>query len=118
LPGKYAEPEGQILLAWANGGGEEKLAGIVAMRPLEDDGICELKRLYLRDEFRGQGAGRQLTEDIIYFAQKAGYEKMRLDTERRLQTAIDMYRKFGFVEIGQYYDNPMAQILYMEKQLN
>ena len=45
-------------------------------------------------------------------------EKMRLDTERRLQTAIDMYRKFGFVEIGQYYDNPMAQILYMEKQLN
>jgi len=118
LPGKYAEPEGQILLAWANGSGEEKLAGIVALRPLDDEGVCELKRLYLRDEFRGQGAGRRLTEDIITVAEKAGYAKMRLDTELRLQTAIDMYRKFGFVEIGQYYDNPLEKILYMEKQLN
>ena len=118
MPGKYAEPEGQILLAWANGSGEENLAGIVALRPLDDEGVCELKRLYLRDEFRGQGAGRRLTEDIITVAEKAGYAKMRLDTELRLQTAIDMYRKFGFVEIGQYYDNPLEKILYMEKQLN
>jgi ribosomal protein S18 acetylase RimI-like enzyme len=118
LPGKYAEPGGQILLAWSKGEGKAKLAGIVAMRPLVDEGVCELKRLYLRDEYRGQGAGRRLTEDIIAAATKAGYKKMRLDTEQRLETAIDMYGKFGFVEIGQYYDNPLAQMLYMEKQLN
>lgn len=94
------------------------MAGVVALRPLEDEGICELKRLYLRDEYRGQGVGRKLTEDIIAVAIKAGYLKMRLDTEQRLKTAIDMYGKFGFVEIGQYYDNPLEQILYMEKQLN
>lgn len=117
MPGKYAEPQGQILLAWSNGDGEEKLTGGVAMRPLDEEGICEMKRLYLRDEFRGSGAGRRLTEDILAAAQKAGYEKMRLDTEQRLKTAIAMYRKFGFVEIGQYYDNPLAQMLYMEKQL-
>ncbi len=88
------------------------------MRPLEEGDVCEMKRLYLREDYRGQGAGRRLTEDIITAATKAGYSKMRLDTEQRLETAIDMYGKFGFVEIGQYYDNPLAQMLYMEKQLD
>lgn len=115
MPGKYAEPQGQILIAWSEKG---EPAGVVALRPLDDDGVCELKRLYLRDEYRGQGVGRKLTEDIIAAAEKAGYATIRLDTEQRLQTAIDMYRKFGFEEIGQYYDNPLEKILYMEKQLN
>ena len=118
MPGKYTEPDGQILIAWdKNGASENKPAGIVAMRPLDNDGICEMKRLFLREGYRGQGTGRQLTEDIIAAAKKAGYAKMRLDTEQRLQTAIDMYGKFGFVKIGQYYDNPLEKILYMEKQL-
>jgi len=113
LPGKYAEPEGQILLAWDG----EDLAGGVAVRPMDDAGVCEMKRLYLKEPWRGRGVGRQLTEDCLSFAKQAGYAKMRLDTERRLETAIDMYRKFGFREIGQYYDNPMDDILYMEKDL-
>ena len=114
MPGFYSEPKGQILLAWS----DEKLAGVVALRPLQDDGVCEMKRLYLRDEYRGQGVGRQLTQDIIKAAIKVGYVKMRLDTEQRLETAIAMYRKFGFEEIGRYYDNPLENILYMEKHLN
>ncbi len=107
MSGHYAEPEGQILLL-KNG---DEIVGGVGLRPLDEDGVCEMKRLYVREEWRDGGYGRELTVRVLETARKAGYERIRLDTERRLTTAIDMYKKFGFEEIDQYYDNPMDNIL-------
>src|SRR5215217_6493931 len=75
LPGKYAAPDGRLFLAFA----DEKLAGSIALRKLEA-GVCEMKRLFVKDEFRGQKIGIALIEKLIAEAQKIGYEKMRLDT--------------------------------------
>ena len=113
MPGQYAEPLGCILLAWDNG----CLVGSVAVRPTHKADLCEMKRLYLRERWRGRGIGRQLAEGCLSFAREAGYAKMVLDTEPRLETAIRMYRKLGFVGIAQYYENPLKDIIFMEKEL-
>lgn len=113
MPGQYAEPVGCILLAWD----KEYLVGGVAVRPINKPGMCEMKRLYLREPWRGRGIGRQLVEGCLSFARNAGYAKMRLDTERRLEAAIRIYRKLGFLEIGRYYQNPMEDMIYLEKEL-
>jgi putative acetyltransferase len=110
LPGDYAPPEGRLLLAEY----ESQLAGCVALHKL-GDGICEMKRLYLRPQFRGKGVGRLLADRIIAEARQAGYRHMRLDTvEPVMKDAVAMYRKIGFREIAPYRANPMAGTLYME----
>ena len=113
MPGQYSEPLGSILLAWDNG----YLVGGVAVRPTRKPDICEMKRLYLKEPWRGRGIGSRLVEDSLSFAIDAGYVKMRLDTERRLETAIRVYGKLGFREIEQYNVNPMEDMLCMEKEL-
>ena len=113
LPGDYAPPEGRLLLAEYEG----LLAGCVALHKLEP-GICEMKRLYLRPQFRGKSLGRLLAERIIAEARQIGYRRMRLDTvEPVMKDAVAMYRKLGFKEIGSYRPNPMAGALYMELRL-
>lgn len=113
MPGQYAEPAGCILLAWD----KQRLIGGVAVRPMNEPGFCEMKRLYLKEPRRGRGIGSRLVEDSLSFAIDAGYVKMRLDTERRLETAIRVYGKLGFREIEQYNVNPMEDMLCMEKEL-
>ncbi len=113
LPGDYAPPEGRLLLAEYEG----QLAGCIALHKLEP-GICEMKRLYLRPQFRGKGLGRRLAEHLIAEARLAGYQHMRLDTvEPVMQDAVGMYRKLGFREIQPYRQNPMPGTLYMELAL-
>lgn len=113
LPGKYASPEGRLLLAEFS----SEIAGCVALRKL-DDAICEMKRLYVRPQFRGKGLGHMLTERIIAEARQIGYARMRLDTvEPVMKDAVAMYRKLGFREIAPYCDNPITGALYMELQL-
>lgn len=113
LPGDYAPPEGRLLLAQYDG----QLTGCVALHRLED-GICEMKRLYLRPQFRGLGIGRALADRIISEARQIGYQRMRLDTvEPVMRDAVAMYRKIGFREISPYCSNPIAGALYMELQL-
>jgi putative acetyltransferase len=113
LPGDYAPPEGRLLLAEL----ESQLAACVALHKLEDR-ICEMKRLYLRPQFRGKGLGRALAERIIAEARQIGYQRMRLDTvEPVMKDAVAMYRKLGFKEIAPYCPNPMAGAMYMELEL-
>lgn len=112
LPGAYARPRGRLLLV--KGAGET--AGVVAVRPLEGD-ICEMKRLYVRPKWRGHGLGRRLANEAIGEAAWAGYRHMRLDTLGIMQEAIGLYRSLGFSEIPAYYNNPLADVLYLERAL-
>jgi GNAT superfamily N-acetyltransferase len=113
LPGRYREPGGCVLLATA--GGEP--AGCVGMRPL-GDGICEMKRLYLRPNARGGGGGRLLAEAVIARAREAGYRRMRLDTiAQQMAPAIALYTSLGFADIPAYADNPIAGARYLELTL-
>ena len=113
LPGKYAAPEGVILLAEQNG----EIAGCVAVRLLKGD-ICEMKRLYVKDKFQGLSLGRKLTEAIIIKAKNLGYKTMQLDTLQRLDRAIGLYEKLGFKQIKPYYANPLDEVVYWELPLN
>src|SRR5208337_4891662 len=113
LPGDYAPPDGRLLLAEYDG----QLAGCVALHKLET-GICEMKRIYLRPQFRGKGVGRALAEHVIAEARQIGYRRMRLDTvEPVMKDAVAMYRKLGFNQIEPYRSNPMAGAMYMELEL-
>lgn len=113
LPGKYVPPGGRLLIAID----EHQAAGCVALRKIAD-GVCEMKRLYVRPGFRGSGLGHTLAEAIILAAREIGYQRMRLDTlPGKMDRAIAMYRSLGFKEIGPYYDNPVKGALFMELEL-
>jgi ribosomal protein S18 acetylase RimI-like enzyme len=113
LPGNYAAPEGRLLLATCEG----QSAGCVALHKLDHE-ICEMKRLYVRPEFRGKGLGKILAERIIGEAHQIGYKQLRLDTvEPLMRTAVKMYRTLGFREIAPYRPNPIEGALYMEISL-
>jgi putative acetyltransferase len=118
LPGDYSPPQGRLLLAEHDG----QLAGCVALHKLAsqtgEDSICEMKRLYLRPQFRGKKLGLALADRIIVEARQIGYRRMRLDTvEPVMKDAVAMYRRLGFKEIAAYCHNPIAGALYMELEL-
>ena len=110
LPGKYSFPDGRLLLASV----DENLAGCIALRKLEED-IAEMKRLYLRADFRGLGLGNSLIEELIAQARAIGYKKMRLDTfPPKMGKAVKLYESHGFMAIPPYYDNPHSGVVFME----
>ena len=111
LPGAYAPPQGQILVATDT----QTLAACAALRPLTPQ-ICEMKRLYVRPAFRNTGLGRNLTENTLTLAATLGYTALRLDTLPQMTAAIALYRNLGFLEIPPYADNP-ASALCFEKLL-
>ncbi len=87
--------------------------GCVALRKLEE-GISEMKRLYVQPGFRGNGLGRRLAEAVIREAGEIGYQKMRLDSLASLKEAAVVYRSLGFVEIPAYRYNPLHGAVFME----
>jgi ribosomal protein S18 acetylase RimI-like enzyme len=112
LPGKYAPPDGLILLA--NTASEP--VGVVGVRKIED-GVCEMKRLYVKPSQRGTGLGRQLANEALQHAREHGHQLMRLDTLPNMEAARHLYQHLGFVQIPAYYDNSPCGSICMEKRL-
>jgi len=112
LPGKYQPPDGALILALVEG----KEAGCIALRKISKD-ICEMKRLYVRDEYRGLGLGKMLVGMIIDEAVKKNYQYMRLDTLPTMKSAQSLYLSFGFYDIEPYVYNPIQGTRFMELKL-
>lgn len=112
LETKYGILDGRLYLIYC----DDELAGCIGLRKI-DDQTCEMKRLYIRPEFRGKKLGNVLVEKIIADAREIGYSYMLLDTLPFLQSAIHIYKKFGFYEIESYNDSPMAASIYMKLDL-
>lgn len=113
LPGKYAEPDGRLYIALF----DDKVAGCIALRRY-DDNRAELKRLFVRNGYRGLGISKRLIQRIIQDALDIGYHSILLDTLDTMKPAINLYSSFGFDEIESYYDNPIEGAKYFELDLN
>jgi carbonic anhydrase len=109
LPGDYVAPAGVLFVARVDG----KVAGCVAAHQWRK-GVCEMKRLFVRDGFRGFGCGHRLVESIIAWARKAGYERVLLDTLPVMEQAQRLYQRFGFRETAPYRPNPVPGARFME----
>ena len=107
LPGAYAPPQGRLLLAV----GPHGYLGCVALRqrPVIEEFVCEMKRLYVRPEGRRTGVGRALAKSIISEARQIGYQRIVLDTLATMTPAMTLYRSLGFVETPAYYANPIPE---------
>jgi putative acetyltransferase len=108
LPGKYAPPDGCVLLAWAG----DRIVGCIAMRKV-DLQICEMKRLYVRPEGQGEGLGRKLAERLIIEARAAGYSEMRLDVLQEFEAARHIYESLGFMPAEPVSQNPIPGTVFM-----
>lgn len=112
LKTKYSYPNGRIITAIVG----DKVVGCVAFYK-HSSKRCEMKRLYVKKEYRNLKIGNTLVENIILLAKKDGYREMVLDTIKPLTSAINLYKKFGFQEIKPYYSNPMPDVIYMKLDL-
>ena len=114
MPGRYAPPHGELLLACNSNGAP---MGCVGLRPLDHPGCCEMKRLYVSPEARGMGLGRLLVEAVLREAERIGYSEMRLDTLPFMDDAIALYRRLGFEPMEPYYDTPVVGTIFLRRSL-
>lgn len=127
LPGKYAPPRGEMLLAVQTGAYDNAgvlssglavgVVGVVAMRPLDDEDEVEMKRMYVSPSARGLGVGRALGAAIVAAARQAGYRRMKLDTDKSMDAAMAVYRGLGFRECPPYNTDPCPNTLWFEMDL-
>jgi GNAT superfamily N-acetyltransferase len=117
LEGVYQRPNGRVLLAFVDG----RPAGCIAAKPLGPwksyQRVCEMKRLFVRDEFRGLKIGKLLSLRLLSVCQEIGYDVMVLDTLERLTAAVALYRALDFQACDPYYDNPLPTVMYFAKEL-
>ena len=116
LPGKYAGPAGRLLIAWRLASEGDEPVGCVALRPLEGE-TCEMKRLYVRPEARGEHLGRRLAERICREAREAGYRRICLDTLPTMMSAQNLYASLGFVPTEPYIFNPVPGTKFLALDL-
>lgn len=114
---KFYPPDGRLLLADS----DNQVAGIACLRKIKND-ICEVKRMYVRDAFRGKGIGRMLLDELIEAAKESGYPRVRLDSARFMNAAHSLYRSSGFQEIDPYPESEIPEEfqpnwIFMEKKL-
>ncbi len=114
LPGKYAPPFGALFLARAEDGAP---LGCAALRAIDPEGCCEMKRLYVAPKGRGLGLGKALVQAILSEAARIGYREIRLDTLPSMTSALALYRQAGFEPAEAYYDTPVAGTVFLAKQL-
>lgn len=113
LPGAYAPPRGRLMLA----GASDDAFACIALRPLDGDGIAEVKRLYVQPARRGEHWGHRLAKDLIAQARAIGYRELKLDTLEWMTPARALYSSLGFRECDAYYDNPLPGVVYMRLEL-
>ncbi|MBL8806261.1 MAG: GNAT family N-acetyltransferase [Rhodospirillales bacterium] len=113
LPGRYADPAGCVLLAEADG----KPAGVVALCPMGEGDVAEMKRLYVRPAVRGLGVGRRLAAAVADEARKRAYRRLRLHTLDRFAAAVALYRSMGFAEAAPFDGTPHEGVLWFELAL-
>ena len=112
LPGAFAPPSGGLWLAWVDGA----LAGCVGFRPLEGEtptSDCEMRRLWVREDFRGSGLGRGLAETALRAAEAAGYRRMVLETLGHMDAARALYADLGFRAEARDYEGLDDDLRYM-----
>lgn len=114
LPGKYAPPEGELLVAWD---AVDRPVACIGLRPLDNSGTCEMKRLYVVPEARSFGLGKTLTQAVLEAARERGYSALRLDTLATMVTAAGIYERMGFSRIGAYYGPTPPGTIFMEFDL-
>ena len=114
MPGRYAPPAGELLLARHSSGTP---VGCVGLRPIQPHGCCEMERLYVSAEGRGFGLGERLVDAVVKEAERIGYREMRLDTLPSMAGAIALYRKLGFEPMEPYYDTPVIGTIFMRRSL-
>jgi ribosomal protein S18 acetylase RimI-like enzyme len=114
MPGKYAPPAGDLLLARDS---DNIPVGCVGLRPIDPAGCCEMKRLYVSPAGRGVGLGRNLVDAVVTVAERIGYREMRLDTLPSMAGAQALYRRLGFEVMAPYYDTPVVGTLFMRRFL-
>lgn len=113
LTDKYGLPKGRLFIAML----DNKVAGCIGLRYINDD-CCEMKRLYVKPEYRGNKIANELVEQIIHSAKEIGYKYMVLDTLPFLTSAIHLYKRFGFYEIPAYNNSPVSNTVFMRLDLN
>lgn len=114
LPGKYAAPNGELLLARDVDGSP---IGCVALRPMHQPGCCEMKRLYVAPAGRGRGLGRILATAIIEAAMELTYCEIKLDTLPSMTAAIALYEQLGFRQTDPYYHTPLSGTRFLARKL-
>ena len=114
MPGRYAPPAGALLLARDGAGAA---LGCVGLRPMDEAGVAEMKRLFVRPEGRGRGLGAALVEAIVAAAARIGYREIRLDTLPSMAGAIALYERAGFVRTAPYYDTPIAGTVFFARRI-
>ena len=112
LTQKYGLPSGRLYIAYYEG----NVAGCIALRQMNDE-ECEMKRLYVKPQFRGNGIAKELVRLIVNDAKEIGYKSMLLDTWPSLNAAIKLYEGFGFYRIPPYNDSPIANTVYLKLDL-
>ena len=113
LPGVYAPPGGELLLAKRG----DHVLGCIALKPLEPPRIAEIKRLFVRPQARGKGVGKALVQAVIATAQQAGYDEIKLDTLPEMEGAIALYKASGFVPIPPYGSHPYPGLVTLGRKL-